>query len=80
MLLLLTLGLFGMAFAGLAVGVIFTKDKELGGSCGGPDVNPECCQTCPEQDACEDVRELALSVPPPSGRPTPAALRQIRER
>lgn len=65
-----------VAFAGLAVGVIFTKEKELQGSCGGPDVNPECCQTCPDKDACDDVGDMELEVPPVPERPAAAGLAQ----
>lgn len=72
----ITATIFLLAFAGLAVGVILTEKKELQGSCGGPNVNPECCQTCPEKDACDDVADLELEVPPVPERQAPAGLSQ----
>jgi len=41
---------------GASVGVLFSKRKgrELKGSCGGPEVNPDCCktrgETCPKEN------------------------------
>jgi hypothetical protein len=60
---LVTMGIFGIAIAALSVGVVFSKEKELKGSCGGPEVNADCCQTCPDKDACDDVKGLELDVP-----------------
>ena len=58
---LITMAVFGLAIAGLAVGVIFQGErKELKGSCGGPETNPDCCQTCPEKAACEAGLDPAL--------------------
>lgn len=71
-----TLGVFLLAFAGLAVGVILSDKKELQGSCGGPGVNPECCQVCPEKDACDDSHHLGLDVPRVEERPIPPGLAQ----
>jgi len=53
---LITLGIFILCFFGMAIGVIFSggrEGRELKGSCGGPDYNPECCLKCPEKDQCE---------------------------
>lgn len=35
-----------VGIVGASVGVLFSKrkDRELKGSCGGPDVNPNCCK------------------------------------
>ncbi|MEM7402494.1 MAG: hypothetical protein AAF310_00525 [Myxococcota bacterium] len=44
---LLTLAIVCAAIAGMAVGVLLSKrgsNKQLRGSCGGPDVNPNCCR------------------------------------
>lgn len=60
---LVTMGVFGIAIAGLSVGVMFSKEKELHGSCGGPDANADCCQTCPDKEACDDVAALGVDVP-----------------
>ncbi len=58
---LITAAVFGLAFAGLAVGVILQGEKkELKGSCGGPEANPDCCQTCPDQGLCEDALDPAI--------------------
>ena len=57
--LLLTLGLFTIAFIGMAVGVIFTGERgELKGSCGGVGANEDCCKVCPEKDDCDHVEEF----------------------
>ncbi len=42
------------AFGALAIGVILTDNKSLQGSCGGPEANADCCQTCPDAAKCED--------------------------
>lgn len=73
---LVTTAVFGLAFAALAVGVIFTRDKELSGSCGGPGVNPDCCQTCPDRGACESIEGASLEVPPVQARPVSRGLEQ----
>lgn len=40
----------------MSVGVIFKKKKgELKGSCGGPELNPECCKNKNKQCAQRDV-------------------------
>ena len=72
----ITAAVFVLAFAGLAIGVILSENKELQGSCGGPNVNPECCQTCPEKDACDDVADLGLDVPPVPERDAISGLAQ----
>ena len=62
--------LFAFAMVGMAVGVIFSgKRGELKGSCGGPEVNSDCCQTCPEKDACDDAETVhaRLGLPPARG-------------
>ncbi len=72
------MGLFGLVFVllaiamvGMAIGVILTGQRgELKGSCGGPDANPDCCQTCPEKDACDGTFEdvhASLGLPPSKG-------------
>lgn len=53
--LLLATGLFGLAMAGLGVGVLLS-DRTLKGSCGGeevlgPDGNPLSCGACPKKEA-----------------------------
>ncbi|MCP4500773.1 MAG: hypothetical protein GY822_12500 [Deltaproteobacteria bacterium] len=50
------------AFGALAVGVIFTGNKSLQGSCGGPDANADCCQTCPEASKCEDGSDILEGI------------------
>jgi len=72
----ITAAVFGFAILALSVGVMFTKDKEIGGSCGGPDVNSECCQTCPEKEGCDDVRALDVEVPAVHARRAVASLGQ----
>lgn len=58
---LITFAVLALCFAGLAVGVIFQGERKvLKGSCGGPDVNDDCCQTCPEREACEDGIDMTL--------------------
>ncbi|MFZ9886574.1 MAG: hypothetical protein ACO3JL_03635 [Myxococcota bacterium] len=58
--LLLATLLFGIAFVGMAIGVIVSgRDKELKGSCGGVGTNPDCCMTCPDKDKCDVGEELA---------------------
>ena len=52
---LLATGVFGLAMAGLSVGVILS-DRTLKGSCGGesvpgPDGNPLSCGACPKKEA-----------------------------
>ena len=59
---LITLAIFALCFAGLAVGVILTQDKELGGSCGGVANNPDCCQACPEKDDCDDAEQVLAAA------------------
>ncbi|MEM7495606.1 MAG: hypothetical protein AAF471_05640 [Myxococcota bacterium] len=42
----LVLAVLIVAFGGMAIGVITSRNgkcKELQGSCGGPDLNPDCC-------------------------------------
>ncbi len=66
----IVLVVFAVAMVGMAVGVILTGQKgELKGSCGGPDVNSDCCQVCPEKDSCEDADEVhaRLGLPPSKG-------------
>lgn len=51
----LATAVFGLAMAGLSVGVIFS-DRRLRGSCGGdsvlgPDGNPLSCGACPKKAA-----------------------------
>lgn len=44
---LLTFVILAVAIAGMAVGVLLSKkgsNRQLRGSCGGPAVNPNCCQ------------------------------------
>lgn len=53
--LLATVALFGLSFAGMAVGVI-VKDTVLRGSCGGGDIHaPDgsviSCGACPKKEA-----------------------------
>ena len=76
----ITVTVFLLAFAGLAVGVILTEKKELQGSCGGPSVNDECCQTCPDKEACDDLEGEAghhpLEVPALPDRATAPSLAQ----
>ena len=58
----LTLSVFAIATMAMASGVILSRGrKQLKGSCGGPSLNPNCCMTCPEKDACDDeqAREVA---------------------
>lgn len=56
---LVTSVVFGGAIFGLAIGVIFQGDKKaLKGSCGGPEVNSDCCMTCPDADECDDAPRL----------------------
>ncbi len=51
---LLAVALFGLAFVGMAIGVILAgKDKELKGSCGGVGSNPDCCMACPDKPQCD---------------------------
>lgn len=55
---ILTLVVFALAFAGLAIGVIVQgQRRELKGSCGGVGANPDCCMTCPEKDHCDAAHE-----------------------
>lgn len=55
---ILAAALFGIAFAGMAVGVIVTGKKELKGSCGGVGSNPDCCMTCPDKPKCDHGSDL----------------------
>jgi hypothetical protein len=62
----LVTAVFGLAFAGMAIGVIVQgRGKELKGSCGGVGTglgggtDPDCCMTCPEKDQCDDARDSA---------------------
>ena len=68
---LLSLVVFGCAFAALAVGVIFSRDKELKGSCGGPQANPDCCMKCPDKQPCDEVKGLDVDVPAAKTGPHP---------
>ena len=53
---LITLVVFGIAVFGMALGLILSGGrKQLKGSCGGPSINPNCCITCPEKEACEEA-------------------------
>jgi len=52
--------LWGLAWAGLAIGVIFQK-KALSGSCGGVDADGKPLADC----LCEKAREAALRVGAP---------------
>ncbi|MEM6928138.1 MAG: hypothetical protein AAF602_14495 [Myxococcota bacterium] len=52
---LLAMAIFGVAMAGMGVGVLFS-DRSLRGSCGGPDVvtadgEALSCGACPRNDA-----------------------------
>jgi|GEM_PF-1845610 len=69
---------FLIAFAGMAVGVILTDKKELQGSCGGPDANPDCCQTCPEKAMCEDGTHLLEGLGLEPGKGDHPALGQLQ--
>lgn len=52
--LILALTLFGLAFAGMAIGVLVQGQRgELKGSCGGVGSNPDCCMTCPDKPKCD---------------------------
>ena len=58
----LTLTVFAVATIAMASGLILSRGrKQLKGSCGGPSMNPNCCLTCPEKEACDDevAREQA---------------------
>lgn len=63
--LVLALGLFGIAMAAMAIGVVFSN-RALRGSCGGPSVQgPDgdalSCGACPrkERDVCPSDDQLA---------------------
>lgn len=64
---LIVFAILVVGMAGMAIGVIASggdESKALRGSCGGPDINPDCCKACPEKDACgDDV------LPPPPSHP-----------
>lgn len=63
---LIVTAVFSVAFAGMAIGVMFQgQDGVLKGSCGGPGANPDCCQKCDKEPgdrppACEDAIEADL--------------------
>lgn len=68
---ILTLAVFGLGFAGMAVGVIVAgRGKELKGSCGGVGSNPDCCMTCPDKDACDDASALSEELAHVAGQRT----------
>ena len=66
---LVVTAVFFVAFAGMAIGVMFNGEQgELKGSCGGPGVNPDCCQKCDKHNddrpaECKDVFEEDLDRP-----------------
>lgn len=66
---LVVTAVFFVAFAGMAIGVMFNGEQgELKGSCGGPGVNPDCCQKCDKAEgerpqACEEAIEADLKRP-----------------
>ena len=63
---LITLTVFGVAVFGMALGLILSGGrKQLKGSCGGPSINPSCCLTCPEKEACdeEQMRQAKPDAP-----------------
>lgn len=80
---ILSLAIFGLAFAGMAIGVlVHGRGGELKGSCGGVAQNPDCCMACPNKPKCDaaSASDDALSqlqrrtqgergVSPESGRP-----------
>lgn len=74
--LILTLVVFGLAFAGMAIGVIVQgQRRELKGSCGGVGANPDCCMTCPDKPQCDEAHEAGRAVPGAAGADDdPAAL------
>lgn len=54
----LALAVFGLAFAGMAIGVLVQGQRgELKGSCGGAASNPECCMTCPDKPKCDTTKD-----------------------
>ena len=58
---LITLVVMALAILGMGMGLILSGGrKPLKGSCGGPTMNPNCCLTCPEKEACDeaDARRL----------------------
>ena len=60
---ILALTVFGLAFAGMAIGVLVQGQRgELKGSCGGAASNPDCCMTCPNKAKCDTAKELELSA------------------
>lgn len=55
---ILALAVFGLAFAGMALGVLVHGQRgELKGSCGGVGSNPDCCMTCPDKPKCDSAKE-----------------------
>lgn len=55
---ILALAIFGLAFAGMAIGVLVQGQRgELKGSCGGVGSNPDCCMTCPDKPKCDSAKE-----------------------
>lgn len=74
---LVTLGVLLTAVAALSVGVVLSERKELKGSCGGPELNADCCQTCPDRPACDAVDVPKLDVPRATTKPAPSALAQV---
>lgn len=54
---LLTLVVFGLGFAGMAIGVLLQgQRRELKGSCGGVGNNADCCKVCPDKPLCETAQ------------------------
>ena len=73
--LLLATAIFGLAMAGLGVGVIFSN-RTLKGSCGGeevlgPDGNPLSCGACPKKEAEVCPSDDPLIALARIGHPTP---------
>ena len=62
---LITLAVMAIAIFGMSLGLILSGGrKQLKGSCGGPSMNPNCCLTCPEKEACEEEQ---MRRPNPEG-------------
>ncbi|MEM7589804.1 MAG: hypothetical protein AAF320_06600 [Myxococcota bacterium] len=60
----LTLTIVLAAIAGMAIGVLLSKKgskKQLRGSCGGPQANPNCCQRSPQKRCKQDETPAASS-------------------